>query len=88
MSELDPDFTSPIAEDRLWTVQDVSRFAQTSRSWVYQRAAEGALPTLKIGGLLRFDPQAIKQFFRAGGGSSPTRTVIPLNAPTGRKGER
>ncbi|MEN9818571.1 MAG: hypothetical protein RLZ32_2451 [Gemmatimonadota bacterium] len=83
MSEL-----GPLPEDRLWTVQDVSRYAQTSRSWVYQRAAEGALPSVKLGGLLRFDPQAIKQFFRTGGGTSPTRTVIPLNAPIGRKGER
>ena len=63
-------------EDKLWTVQDVARYAQVSRSWVYQRAAEGTIPCLKVAGLLRFDPVTIKTFLRTGGVAE--RKVIPL----------
>jgi len=46
--------------DELWTAEDVARFLKTSRSWVYHRAQAGLLPCVKIGGLLRFDPIAIR----------------------------
>lgn len=65
--------------DTLWNVDDVARFGKTSRSWVYQRAAAGLLPCLKVGGLLRFDPAAIKKFFLTGGVAE--RKVIPLINP-------
>jgi len=69
---------TPLEEDdnRLWTVHDVARYAQVSRSWVYQRAAEGTIPCLKVAGLLRFDPTTIKAFLRSGGVAE--RKVIPL----------
>ncbi len=49
-----------IETDELWTAEDVARFLKTSRSWVYHRAQAGLLPCVKIGGLLRFDPVAIR----------------------------
>jgi len=49
-----------IETDELWTAEDVARFLRTSRSWVYHRARAGQLPCVKIGGLLRFDPLAIR----------------------------
>ncbi len=49
-----------IETDELWTAEDVARFLKTSRSWVYHRAQAGQLPCVKIGGLLRFDPGAIR----------------------------
>lgn len=71
----------PIAEDNadesLWTVDDLAAWAKVSRSWAYQRAAAGAIPSIKIGGLLRFDPIEVKQFFRSGGVAA-ARKVIPL----------
>jgi predicted DNA-binding transcriptional regulator AlpA len=48
----------------LWDVHDVSRFFKSSRSWVYHRAEGGELPCIRIGGLLRFDPQAIRALVR------------------------
>ena len=48
------------AADRLWDVQDVARYLKASRSWVYHRAEAGLLPCIRIGGLLRFDPIAIR----------------------------
>lgn len=51
-------------EEGLWDANDVARFLKASRSWVYQRAQAGQLPCVKIGGLLRFEPAAIRAFIR------------------------
>jgi len=48
----------------LWDASDVARYLKVSRSWVYHRAESGELPCLKVGGLLRFDPQTIHAFAR------------------------
>jgi predicted DNA-binding transcriptional regulator AlpA len=58
-------------EENLWDADDVATFLKVSRSWVYQHAASGLLPKMKIRGLLRFDPRAIREW--AGhAGRSPT----------------
>lgn len=44
----------------LWTVGDVMKYLKTSRSWVYSRVADGALPAMRAGGLLRFRQEAVK----------------------------
>ncbi|NRD59716.1 helix-turn-helix domain-containing protein [Corallococcus exiguus] len=54
-------------EEALWDANDVARFLKASRSWVYQRAQAGQLPYVKIGGLLRFEPTAIRAFIRGQG---------------------
>jgi excisionase family DNA binding protein len=48
----------------LWDANDVARYLRVSRSWVYHRSESGALPCLRIGGLVRFDPAAIIAFAR------------------------
>lgn len=60
----------------LWDANDVARFLKTSRSWVYQRAQAGQLPCLKIGGLLRFEPAAIRSFIKGQGANG--RRVVPF----------
>jgi excisionase family DNA binding protein len=45
----------------LWDARDVARFLRVSRSWVYQQAKAGQLPGVKVGGLLRFEPEVIKR---------------------------
>ena len=50
--------------DTLWDANDVARYLRASRSWVYQKAEAGLLPYLRIGGLLRFDPVAIRAWAR------------------------
>ena len=50
--------------DSLWTVQDVASFLKVSRSWVYQRTERGALPCLRVGGLVRFEPSVIRAWAR------------------------
>lgn len=48
------------SNESLWNVADVARYLKASRSWVYHQAEEGRLPCIRICGLLRFDPAAIK----------------------------
>jgi len=54
----------PNRVEQLWNVQDVAGYLKVSRSWVYHHAESGEVPCLKIGGLVRFDPQAIHAFAR------------------------
>jgi excisionase family DNA binding protein len=62
-------------EDRLWDANDVASYLKVSRSWVYHRAEAGELPCLRVGGLLRFEPEAIRSF--AHGGTPPGGRVVP-----------
>jgi predicted DNA-binding transcriptional regulator AlpA len=69
-------------EHRLWDANDVAHYLKVSRSWVYHRAEAGLLPVRRVGGLLRFDPAAIRAFAigeaanpasDGGGGHRPAR---------------
>lgn len=44
----------------LWSAQDVARFLGVHRNWVYLQAEAGSLPCVRIGGLVRFDPEIIR----------------------------
>jgi excisionase family DNA binding protein len=47
-------------DERAWKTKDVAEFLQASESWVRHAVADGRLPCIKIGGLLRFDPAEIR----------------------------
>ena len=73
----DPDSASP--EDSLWDAMHVARYLKVSRSWVYHQAEAGLLPHLRVGSLLRFDPDAIRAYAKGAGVRSkilpfPTRS--------------
>jgi hypothetical protein len=55
----------PEQQPSLWDARDVARYLKASRSWVYHRAGRGQIPCMRIRGLLRFDPEAIRRFARA-----------------------
>jgi excisionase family DNA binding protein len=46
--------------DTLWTVQDVARVLNVPVSWVYARAEDGSVPSVKVGRYRRFEPAAIQ----------------------------
>jgi excisionase family DNA binding protein len=69
---------STSAAESLWTANDVATFLRVSRSWVYHRAEAGELPCLRIGGLVRFDPEAIRAFAR--GDKVPGPKVVALRS--------
>ena len=62
-------------EWELWTWREVARALKVSRSWVYAKAERGELPSLRVGGMLRFDPGAVRRFAQAG---SREAIVLPL----------
>ncbi len=51
-----------VLSESLWTVGDVAAYLRASRSWVYHQAECGRLPSLRIGGLLRFSPIAVRKY--------------------------
>jgi excisionase family DNA binding protein len=64
----------------LWTWREVADYLRASRSWVYKAADAGTLPSLRIGGLLRFDPAMVRAFAR---GEQPA-AVVSLGTRRGR----
>jgi excisionase family DNA binding protein len=46
--------------DRLITVKELMRLLGVSRSWVYDAAARGLIPSIRVGSMLRFDVRAIR----------------------------
>lgn len=50
----------PVPFESRWDVRDVAAYLKCSRSWVYKAAEKGWLPCERYGGLLRFDPEAIR----------------------------
>lgn len=61
--------------EALWSPKDVARYFQCSRSWVYMKAESGELPCLRIGGLLRFEPDRIRAWAK---GDRPAGQVLQL----------
>ena len=48
-------------EDRIErSADDVAAYLRTSRSWVYKAAADGTLPSVRIGSVLRFLPASVE----------------------------
>lgn len=79
----------------LWDSNDVARYLKVSRSWVYHRAEAGLLPCVRIGSLLRFDPDVIARIARGEKSSMPgtvTRIIAgaspdqPYSGPPRRRG--
>jgi len=62
--------------DRLWKAEDLARYLQKSLSWVRQASAAGKIPTVRIGGSVRFDPDVIRAWVHG----EPAR-VIPMRRP-------
>lgn len=50
----------------------VSAFLGVSKSWVYQATASGTIPCVRIGALVRFDPEVIKAWVRGETGKTVT----------------
>jgi excisionase family DNA binding protein len=59
--------------ETLWDARDVATYLKVSRSWVYQKAEAGLLPYLKVGGLVRFVPEQVRQFVLGSGGPGAPR---------------
>ena len=52
-------------EGVMLTVKDLMRRLNVPRSWVYEAAARGELPSLKLGKYLRFDARDLRAYVDA-----------------------
>lgn len=48
-------------DEGLWTAERVAKLLGVSKAWVYGQAARGKLPSVKLGGNRRFDPDVIRK---------------------------
>jgi excisionase family DNA binding protein len=67
--------------ERLWKVADVVEYLGVSASWVYLHVSLGDLPYLRVGGLLRFSPEAVRRY--ALGEQQPQTKMVPLRSNGG-----
>jgi excisionase family DNA binding protein len=51
---------------RLLTVEQMAELLQVPRFWIYQRTRTNAIPCIRLGRHLRFDPDEVLAFFRGG----------------------
>jgi excisionase family DNA binding protein len=63
--------------ETLWTANDVAAYLKVSRSWVYHRCESGELPCLRVGALVRFEPERIKAYAR---GDRPLTALVALRS--------
>ena len=61
---MDPNQTDA-GDEPLWTALDVARHLQVSRATVYNLAARGALPVVRIGALIRFHPATVRDLAKS-----------------------
>jgi len=87
--------------DQLLTADDVAQLLKVKKCTVYQLSSRGAIPTVKIGGILRFLPDQLAKWLHehhqpkidaagspASGENDPTHTVVSPAAATRAAGER
>ena len=51
-----------IAHEALWTVREAAAFLRLGRNTVYEWAASGKLPSLRLGSRIRFQPSALRRW--------------------------
>lgn len=55
-------FTNSVA---LWTYKEVARYLSLSESHVRRLVSQNRIPSMKIGGSRRFDPEQVRQWVRS-----------------------
>jgi excisionase family DNA binding protein len=48
------------ANEALWTAEEVAAFIKCSVSYVYKSAERGELPCVRVGRMLRFQPDSVR----------------------------
>lgn len=55
-------FPQEATMESLWNADEVAAYLRCSRSFVYKRAEDGSLPSVRIGAMLRFVPELVRAF--------------------------
>jgi excisionase family DNA binding protein len=67
---------APEPEAELATVEEAARFLRVSKSWLYAKAAENAVPHVSVLGRLRFHMPTLRAWLL--GQCAPRGTVLPF----------
>ena len=51
--------------DGLWTAEQVATFLNVSKTWVYRAGVKGLLPSLRLGGVVRFVEGEVRTLARS-----------------------
>lgn len=51
-----------VLHEALWTVREAAAFLRLGRNTVYEWAASGKLPSLRLGSRIRFQPSALRRW--------------------------
>lgn len=70
----------------LWTVTETARYLNMSKSWVYRHTENGEIPHAKLGGVIRYSPQRIRQYQEQMHTQASSPNVVTLASR--RKGSR
>jgi len=54
-----------MTDDKTWTARQVAEYLQVSEETVYRMARDGDIPAIRVRGIVRFDPEAIRATGRA-----------------------
>jgi excisionase family DNA binding protein len=61
-----------VQQQTLLTTVDMSRLLRCSVQSVYRMTRSGALPSIRIGGLIRYRPEDVERFIDAGQRKGPS----------------
>ena len=65
----------PVSEP-LWTVREAAAFLRLGRNTVYEWAASGKLPSLRLGSRVRFEPAALRRWVEVQRASQPQPVAL------------
>jgi len=66
---------------KLVTIKEVSEFLRVKESTLYSWAHDGTIPTFKLGGLLRFDMDEVKEWVKKSRPGCPNSTLPSKKPP-------
>ncbi len=69
-----------ISDDRLLTVEEVGRYLGFAPGTIYNKAARGEIPSVKLGSALRFRKSEIDRWIDETSGRAPSGTPEPAGA--------
>jgi predicted DNA-binding transcriptional regulator AlpA len=67
--------TAAPSDDEAWDVDRAAKFLGVSTSWLYKAAASKDVPSIKTGGRLTFDPQALREYRAANAKGSAAKII-------------
>jgi excisionase family DNA binding protein len=75
-------------EQQLWRAEHVARLLDCGVKTVYAKAANGEIPSLRVGGLVRFEPDVIERWLKTQRQGPPDEAYEAVAATLVAAGDR